>query len=481
MAVWVNRTVVQAPRNGTNSHTVSFAAATSGNLLVLVMEGAVTHTVPTGWTRQVQALMNTELSVYTKTASSGESSFDTTHNGSNYPIGAVIYELPSGSTWVGGVSGTNLGHADSNPNLTGLTGSNLLFGAVALADPDTNPISVVWSGTPTPTEDVDINVNISGTDGYALSIAYAEYSSVSSFQPLGFVTWQVVAKEALTFAISVPTTNVTLSPSAIASGEAFGTATVVKTLTASPSGIASAEAFGTPVVTATLAVSPSGIASGEAFGTVDVAKTLTVGPSGIASAGAFGTPTVTAGVLTVSPAGIASAEAFGTAALAGPMTITTPSIASAEVFGTATVVKTLTVSPSSIGSAVAFGTASLTDTGPVIDIRPGGIGSMQTWGTPTISGTTEIAPSGILSAQAWGTPVMAFGPITIAVPSLASPPSVMGTPVVGLGALDIAPAGITSTEAFGYTVLAGALAGNSDFRAALGARRYGATIAPKIR
>lgn len=64
--------------------------------------------------------------------------------------------------------------------------------------------------------------------------------------------------------IFAPSGGVTVSPTAISSAEAFGSATVLGPITVSPTGIASAEAFGTasgPINTA-----PTGIASGEAFG-----------------------------------------------------------------------------------------------------------------------------------------------------------------------------------------------------------------------
>jgi hypothetical protein len=81
-----------------------------------------------------------------------------------------------------------------------------------------------------------------------------------------------------------------------------------------PSSIASAEAFGTAVITTgAVDIAPSGIASGEAFGTAIITVgAVDIAPSGIASAEAFGTATITTGVVDISPTGIASTEAFGT-------------------------------------------------------------------------------------------------------------------------------------------------------------------------
>ena len=132
MATWINRSVVQGPRNGTTSHTVNFTAATSGNLLVCVAEGAVTSTTPTGWTLQGSAVNWTGLYVWSKTATAGESSFSTTHNGSNYPVAFVIYEFAAGSTWSGDVSSTGGSSTAAHPNLTGLTGTNMTWGTVGV-------------------------------------------------------------------------------------------------------------------------------------------------------------------------------------------------------------------------------------------------------------------------------------------------------------------------------------------------------------
>src|SRR6478752_3702729 len=100
MSSWVNRTVLSGSSvdpNGTTSHTCTFTAATSGNFLVAVVAGGVTSTTPSGWTLVTSAINNAGLYVFTKTASASESSFTTTHNGSNYPILGVVYEFYAGS------------------------------------------------------------------------------------------------------------------------------------------------------------------------------------------------------------------------------------------------------------------------------------------------------------------------------------------------------------------------------------------------
>lgn len=205
MAKWLTRSLVQGPRNGTNSHTLAFTPATAGNFLVLVLEGAVTHTVPTGWTRQAQALNNTELSVYTKTATAGESSFSTTHNASNFPVIAEVLEFPAGSSWVAGVAATGLAWSAPHPVLSGLTGTNLLFAAVADDVSDAGEVlDTTWTGTPAPVENTDTLVRFDGTDGFGYSLAYVEDSEAGTFSPVATVnTNGFASKEALTFAVKV--------------------------------------------------------------------------------------------------------------------------------------------------------------------------------------------------------------------------------------------------------------------------------------
>lgn len=113
----------------------------------------------------------------------------------------------------------------------------------------------------------------------------------------------------------------------------------------SPGGIASGEAFGTASIAAV--VKPGGVATDEAFGTAMLS--LSVGASSIATGEAFGTPLVDAG-LRVS--GISTAEAFGTPGLIIERFIAPGSITSGEAFGVAGVTIGIpqTLTPSGIGS-----------------------------------------------------------------------------------------------------------------------------------
>lgn len=125
---WIAKSEGTAPRNGTSSHTINFTPALNGSLLVAIVSGPVTHTmVSLGWTKQLSPVASTELAVFTKTAGAGESSFQVTHNGANYPVEYVVYEFAAGSSYYAGVGQANGG---AFPTLSGLPGANITVFAV---------------------------------------------------------------------------------------------------------------------------------------------------------------------------------------------------------------------------------------------------------------------------------------------------------------------------------------------------------------
>lgn len=209
MAKWTNRTTVEAPRNGTTSHTVSFTPAAAGSLLVCVAEGSVTSSTPSGWTLPAggSAVNNTGLYVWHRIATAGLSSLTTTHNAANYPVAFVVYEFPAGSAFVKSVSGTAVARAAASPSLTALTGTNLVMGVIAGGIfTTTSDALTAWSGTGSPVEDFELLMLKSGTDGYIFSLAYVESFTGASWQPTGAVSGTFGLpdnKEALTFAVSV--------------------------------------------------------------------------------------------------------------------------------------------------------------------------------------------------------------------------------------------------------------------------------------
>lgn len=225
MALWLNHAAIAAARNGTATHTVNPASTgtvvagsaftpTAGRLLVCAVEGAVTTTgtagggggtAPTGWTLPTggSAVNNTGLYVFHKNAA-GSDTLVGEHNGSNYPCMFHFFEFPAGSTFVSSVSGTALSDNTANPNLTGLTGTNLAMAAKARGNP-TDPITIsgAWSGA---TELIDYDEPYgSSTDGYWYSLAYSEDYAGASFQPTCTVTQTAggTSYEALTWAVNV--------------------------------------------------------------------------------------------------------------------------------------------------------------------------------------------------------------------------------------------------------------------------------------
>lgn len=245
MVVWLNRVIIQLPRNGTASHTVDPATSgtvlsgaaftpTAGRRLVAVVQASVTSTgtagggggtAPSGWAGGAaatgyNAVSNTGLYLVHKVAA-GSDTLVLQHNGSDYPVIVAMYEFPSGTTFANAVAAVGVGNSAAGPNVTGLTGTNLVMAAIGGSYGSTSvssPPSVVWSGTGTPVEDLDAYEPRGGTgntDGYVLSIAYVEGYTGSSWQPTATLTPGVTGipnKEAITWALSIPSgTNATVN------------------------------------------------------------------------------------------------------------------------------------------------------------------------------------------------------------------------------------------------------------------------------
>lgn len=233
MVLWLNRGYYLLPRNATNTHTLTPSSSTglvagaaftptAGRRLVAVIEGSVTSTgtsggtgatAPSGWsggaaTTGYNAVNNTGLYLVHKVAA-GADTLVLNHNGANYPIGVMLYEFPAGTTLVAAVAATGVALGGANPNLTGLTGTNLVMAAVAGGHNEitTTPPGTVWTGVGTPVEDLDTFTPKVGTDGFVLSIAYVEGHTATSWQPTGTVSagsGGMANKEAITWAINVP-------------------------------------------------------------------------------------------------------------------------------------------------------------------------------------------------------------------------------------------------------------------------------------
>lgn len=242
-------------------------------------------------------------------------------------------------------------------------------------------------------------------------------------------------------------TTLTVSPTAISSAEAHGTAAASLSGAAAPTAIASAEAFGTAAQTNTLLTAPTAVASQEAFGTSAQTNVLTTSPTAISSAQAFGT-TAASLTLTVSPAGVSSQEAFGTTATSSTLIASPSSVFTAESFGAPSTTQTTPLSPTAIPSAEAHGTHAASM--GALTTSPTGVPSAEAVGTPVGSlGALTLQPAGTASLEAFGTPQA----LTAGQSSPAGIPSAeaFGSPTAQAGVVSVSPTNITSAEAFGTT------------------------------
>lgn len=300
------------------------------------------------------------------------------------------------------------------------------------------------------------NSNVNGTTYGYLAIRYAPGSSNFTISPTGIASAQAFGT------LVVTTGAVSVSPTALASAEAFGSPTILQPQTVVATGIASAEALGSPTVLAgAVTVLPTGIASAQAIGSPTVLPgAVSILPAAIATGEAFGSPTVVAGAVTVAPTAISSSEAFGSPTLLPGAVIVSPTaIDSGEAFGTPVVMATggtQTLAPPGITSAESFGSPTLV--AGSVTITTTGISSVEAFGSPSVlHGAVTVAPAGIASAEAFGSPTLLRGAVTVSPAGIASTEA-FGTPTVVAGAATIAPTGIASAQAFGIpSLLAGSV------------------------
>jgi hypothetical protein len=248
-----------------------------------------------------------------------------------------------------------------------------------------------------------------GTNLHAqLSVGYRMLTGGSgAAETPSTITLTQTARSANLVLAVAPKLGTTVSPTGIATGQAFGVPTV--TLSVQPTGITSAEAVGAPTVTlaaGATTVSPTGVVTGEAFGTPTV--TLVLSPAGIVTAEAFGVPAVGR---QVAATGISTGEAFGVPAvsMAGPSTVSPTGIGSAQALGVPTVSmagpSTLTLV--GISSAEAFGAPTVSVPTPST-LSPAGIATAEAFGAPTatlVLAVLVLSPDPILTAEAFGLPV----------------------------------------------------------------------------
>jgi len=226
VAKWINRVVIASPTNGTTTRTADPASGTTvvgstftptaGNLLVCVLEAAVTSTTPSGWTLPTggSAVNITGIYVWWKVAAGGGGDgISTVHNGTAYPAAITFMEFPAGSSFVKAAAATAVANTSSaGPTISALTGTNLIMGALGHNMSTSNTAgSVVWgSGV----EDVDTFV-VSGINGYLYSLAYLEDSVLASTSMSTTVTitgGSGLSNERLIFAVQVAAAAAAIPP-----------------------------------------------------------------------------------------------------------------------------------------------------------------------------------------------------------------------------------------------------------------------------
>jgi len=209
---FINHVAIAGPRNGTTTHTVdpnggTVAAGTNftptaGRFLVVVVEGPVTSTTPTGWTLEASAVNATGLYAWSRVAA-GADTFTTTHNAANYVVMFHWFEFAAGSTWVGDVTNNAVAAANANPNLTGLTGTNVVMAAKASVDAANDAIAISGAWSASTIEILDYHdQDIGTTDGYWLGIGYQTGYTSASYQPTCTVTGTGTPCETITFAVN---------------------------------------------------------------------------------------------------------------------------------------------------------------------------------------------------------------------------------------------------------------------------------------
>jgi len=250
MVKWLNHVTIAAPRNGTNSHTVNPASGTvvagsaftptAGRLLVVLAEGAVTSTTPSGWTLPAggSAVNNTGLYLWYRTAAGGDT-FSTTHNGSNYPVVFDIYEFAAGSAFIGSAAQGNVSASGgAGPSLSGLTAAADFRAAVVGQDiTGATPSSFTWSNG---AEAVDTGVPLAVTDGYGYSLSYLEDQVGATYSSAATSTITSMSCERLVFAINAvdpppPGTAYAISGTSASASASSLTPTLNATVTSGPS------------------------------------------------------------------------------------------------------------------------------------------------------------------------------------------------------------------------------------------------------
>lgn len=335
MAIAFGSSPAATSTNNASLTTSSFTPAAGALLVVCTASGGTGRTVTvssnTGLTFTKRAEKNNlglySIDIYTAVVGSSTSTTVTTlwnTGASNFTKVWVVTGAdpsnPIGATFNGPATSVTSTTWSPSVYTSTVDGSMMIFGGA----PGSVANGVTFSSTDT--------IDYDSTSMPAGSTHKASVTATAGTSVSGNITCSSAPSSSWVGVAIEVVPSQTVSPSGIATAEAFGTAVVTRVI--SPSGIASGEAFGTPALSLSIAL--TGIPSAEAFGSTNVFSL--VSPTGIPSGEAVGTPSLIYNQ-TVSPSGITSAETFGSISLqlGYPQSMTMIGIVSSETFGFATV------------------------------------------------------------------------------------------------------------------------------------------------
>ncbi|MFA5439643.1 MAG: hypothetical protein WC259_07220, partial [Dehalococcoides sp.] len=225
-----------------------------------------------------------------------------------------------------------------NTNASGVKVGTFSGSGTDYDDRDYETIGSVTAGSKQTFTGLSISVATGDFIGWYCSAGYLErsatgsgqYSKIGDYFGSGSNTYTLTANINGSLYATGATSAATISPSAIASTLAFGTAKINQNIL--PSGIPSSLAFGTAKLNQNIL--PGGIASTSGVGEPSLSfGGFTIAPSGIAPTTAFGTPKINQNIL---PSGIASTSGVGSPTITAIIhgVIQPSGIAPTTVFGT---------------------------------------------------------------------------------------------------------------------------------------------------
>jgi hypothetical protein len=338
----------------TGTSVTATYTSTTGNCVVVHVMGnpgsTITATASGGATitSRVTADNGTKKFALLSTAhngADGSTSFTATQTGSNSRMYIIVEEY-SGAAELGTTASNNAG-SGTDPTIVLTTQDANNFVVAGLYKRNSNNLTAVTGNVRHERSDGSSDA-IAGFDNTAASATAVTNTGTSA----GSVAWMSVALELRSTTGGSPQT---LSPSAIATAQAFGSGKLNLAIIASA--IATAQTFGTVVLSGTGLIQPSSIGSAQTFGTASAVGNQSITVTALSSQEAFGTPSIV-GLQALAPSGIDGAEAFGIGRL--NQQIVGTGIATGEAFGTTALIFGQTIAPSAIASAEAFGNCTLT-------------------------------------------------------------------------------------------------------------------------